>query len=190
MQGVFFLSGLLAYSPVRGVFSERTILVSATTRSARAISFHRGCFQNKFEFCTIDTAVENLRLRRMIFLAEGSTVPAHSACGIRSPSPIFSRHSDGEKMGKGYCGSRPRNSHTLRLSLRKRRVGSVGRFRVGFEKLLSVDSSFRAKNIPKRYTAHVRREIPTPLCYYERKNRLKTRNGYFEEASHRMGRSL
>src|SRR3989344_4697521 len=25
MQGVFFLSGLLAYSPVRGAFSERTI---------------------------------------------------------------------------------------------------------------------------------------------------------------------
>src|SRR3989338_3914883 len=39
MQGVFFLSGLLAYSPVRGAFSERTILVRATTRSARATSF-------------------------------------------------------------------------------------------------------------------------------------------------------
>ena len=36
MQGVFFLSGLLAYSPVRGAFSERTIFVRATTRSARA----------------------------------------------------------------------------------------------------------------------------------------------------------
>ena len=33
-----FLSGLLAYSPVRGAFSERTILVRATTRSAR-VSF-------------------------------------------------------------------------------------------------------------------------------------------------------
>jgi len=49
-----FLSGLLAYSPVRGAFSERTILVRATTRYARAISLD--CFQNKFEFCTIDTA--------------------------------------------------------------------------------------------------------------------------------------
>ena|SRR3989344_5152322 len=39
MQGVFFLSGLLAYSPVRGAFFERTILVRATTRSARATSF-------------------------------------------------------------------------------------------------------------------------------------------------------
>ncbi|MBP7819415.1 hypothetical protein KA036_01095, partial [Candidatus Gracilibacteria bacterium] len=39
MQGVFFLSGLLAYSPVRGAFSERTIQFRATTRSARATSF-------------------------------------------------------------------------------------------------------------------------------------------------------
>ena len=61
-----FLSGLLAYSPVRGAFSERTILVRATTRSARAIS--RDCFQNKFEFCTIDTAnsFENERQNSLI----------------------------------------------------------------------------------------------------------------------------
>jgi hypothetical protein len=39
MQGVFFLSGLLAYSPVRGAFSERTRQFQATTRSARATSF-------------------------------------------------------------------------------------------------------------------------------------------------------
>ena len=37
-----------------GAFVERTIQFQATTRSARAIS--RDCFQNKFEFCTIDTA--------------------------------------------------------------------------------------------------------------------------------------
>ncbi|OGZ53341.1 MAG: hypothetical protein A3B25_03865 [Candidatus Ryanbacteria bacterium RIFCSPLOWO2_01_FULL_48_26] len=36
MHGVFFLSGLLAYSPVRGAFSERTIFVRATTRSLPA----------------------------------------------------------------------------------------------------------------------------------------------------------
>src|SRR3989344_5931244 len=41
-----FLSGLLAYSPVRGAFSERTIQVQATTRSARAIS---PFVQNRFE---------------------------------------------------------------------------------------------------------------------------------------------
>src|SRR3989338_3974872 len=39
MQGVFFLSGLLAYSPVRGAFSERTLQFRFTTRSARATSF-------------------------------------------------------------------------------------------------------------------------------------------------------
>ena len=38
-----------------GAFVERTILVRATMRSARAIS--QGYFQNKFEFCTIDTAI-------------------------------------------------------------------------------------------------------------------------------------
>ena len=60
MQGVFFLSGLLAYSLVRGAFSERTLLVRDTTSSARAIS--RDCFQNKFEFCTIDTAKKRNRI--------------------------------------------------------------------------------------------------------------------------------
>ena len=34
-----FLSGLPAYSPVRGAFSERTIQVRATTRFAREMSF-------------------------------------------------------------------------------------------------------------------------------------------------------
>jgi len=36
MQGVFFLSGLLAYSPVRGAFSERTIHFPFTTHAERA----------------------------------------------------------------------------------------------------------------------------------------------------------
>ena len=39
MQGVFFLSGLLAYSPVRGAFSERTIQFRFTTHAERATSF-------------------------------------------------------------------------------------------------------------------------------------------------------
>jgi len=38
MQGVFFLSGLLAYSPVRGAFSERTGQFQATTHAERATS--------------------------------------------------------------------------------------------------------------------------------------------------------
>ena len=38
MQGVFFLSGLLAYSPVRGAFSERTGQFQATTHAERAKS--------------------------------------------------------------------------------------------------------------------------------------------------------
>ena len=38
MQGVFFLSGLLAYSPVRGAFSERTGQFQATTHAKRAKS--------------------------------------------------------------------------------------------------------------------------------------------------------
>ena len=37
-----------------GAFVERTLRVQVTTRSARAIS--RDCFQNKFEFCTMNTA--------------------------------------------------------------------------------------------------------------------------------------
>ena len=83
MQGVFFLSGLLAYSPVRGAFSERTILVRATTRSARAIS--RDCFQNKFEFCTIDTARKrNQILEPKWGRAEGATL-MHSPRRIQNP---------------------------------------------------------------------------------------------------------
>ena len=38
MQGVFFLSGLLAYSPVRGAFSERTGQFQATSHAERAKS--------------------------------------------------------------------------------------------------------------------------------------------------------
>ena len=36
--------------------SERTMQFQATTRSARAISRHQGCFQNTFELCTMNTA--------------------------------------------------------------------------------------------------------------------------------------
>src|SRR3989344_1239548 len=38
MQGVFFLSGLLAYSPVRGAFSERTLQFRFTTHAELAKS--------------------------------------------------------------------------------------------------------------------------------------------------------
>jgi len=41
MQGVFFLSGLLAYSPVRGAFSERTLQFRFTTHAERAKSLLR-----------------------------------------------------------------------------------------------------------------------------------------------------
>jgi hypothetical protein len=37
--------------------SERTRQFRATTRSARAISRHQGCFQNTFELCTMNTAI-------------------------------------------------------------------------------------------------------------------------------------
>jgi|GEM_PF-2169521 len=46
MQGVFFLSGLLAYSPVRGAFSERTGQFQATTHAVRTLE---RSFQNFFK---------------------------------------------------------------------------------------------------------------------------------------------
>ena len=56
-----------------GAFVERTIQFRAATRSARAIS--RDCFQNKFEFCTIDTAKKRNRiLEPKLGRAEGATL--------------------------------------------------------------------------------------------------------------------
>ena len=53
--------------------SERTIQSRATTRSARAIS--RDCFQNKFEFCPINTAkIGNPHLNPKWGRAEGATL--------------------------------------------------------------------------------------------------------------------
>ncbi|MBP6889877.1 MAG: hypothetical protein KBC19_04860 [Candidatus Moranbacteria bacterium] len=49
MQGVFFLSGLLAYSPVRGAFVERTIQFCFTTHAERTIQF---CFTTHAERTT------------------------------------------------------------------------------------------------------------------------------------------
>ena len=49
MQGVFFLSGLPRLCEAVAERYERTRQFRATTRSARAISRHQGCFQNTFE---------------------------------------------------------------------------------------------------------------------------------------------
>jgi hypothetical protein len=57
MQGVFFLSGLPRLCEAVAKRYERTRQFRATTRSARAISRHRGCFQNTFELCTMNTAM-------------------------------------------------------------------------------------------------------------------------------------
>ena len=51
-----FLSGLPRLCEGVAERYERTRQFQATTCSARAISRHQDCFQNKFEFCTIDTA--------------------------------------------------------------------------------------------------------------------------------------
>ena len=62
---------------------ERTILFQVTTRSARAIS--QGYFQNKFEFCTIDTARNRNRiLEPKLGRAEGATL-MHSPRRIQNP---------------------------------------------------------------------------------------------------------
>jgi hypothetical protein len=56
MQGVFFFRGR------RG--SARQF--RATTRSARAISRHQGCFQNTFELCTMNTAERNFHFLSLV----------------------------------------------------------------------------------------------------------------------------
>jgi len=54
-QGTFFF-GVAERSEAVAERYERTIQFQATTRSARAISRHQGCFQNTFELCIIHTA--------------------------------------------------------------------------------------------------------------------------------------
>lgn len=54
-QATFFFLWCRVKRGGGGAFVERTIQFRTTTRFARAIS--RDCFQNKFEFCTIDTAI-------------------------------------------------------------------------------------------------------------------------------------
>jgi len=51
-----FLSGLPRLCEAVAERYERTRQFQATTRSARAISRHQGCFQNTFELCTMNTA--------------------------------------------------------------------------------------------------------------------------------------
>src|SRR3989344_6960411 len=51
-----FLSGLPRLCEAVAEPYERTRQFRATTRSARAISRHQGCFQNTFELCTMNTA--------------------------------------------------------------------------------------------------------------------------------------
>jgi hypothetical protein len=55
-QGTFFF-GVAERSEAVAERYERTIQFQATTRSARAISRHQGCFQKRFEFCTMNTAI-------------------------------------------------------------------------------------------------------------------------------------
>ena len=63
--------------------SERTEGFRATTRSARSIS--PDCFQNKFEFCTIDTARKRNRILEPKWgRAEGATL-MHSPRRIQNP---------------------------------------------------------------------------------------------------------
>src|SRR3989344_1233359 len=76
---------------VRGAFlrittqSERTRQFRATTRSARAISRHQGCFQNTFELCIIHTArIGNRILEPKWGRAEGATL-MHSPRRIQNP---------------------------------------------------------------------------------------------------------
>ena len=86
MQGNFWFLHTRVRERVRGALIrfttqlERTRQFQATTRSARAIS--RDYFQNKFEFCTIDTAKKrNQILEPKLGRAEGSTLmhsPAES----------------------------------------------------------------------------------------------------------------
>ena len=51
-----FLSGLPRLCEAVAERYERTRQFQATTRSARAISWHQGCFQNTFELCPTNTA--------------------------------------------------------------------------------------------------------------------------------------
>ncbi len=78
-----FLSGLPRLCEAVAERYERTRQFRATTRSARAIS--RDCFQNKFEFCTIDTARKRNRiLEPKLGRAEGATL-MHSPRRIQNP---------------------------------------------------------------------------------------------------------
>ena len=52
-----FLSGLPRLCEAVAERYERTRQFRATTRSARAISRHQDCFQKRFEFCTMNTAI-------------------------------------------------------------------------------------------------------------------------------------
>ena len=55
--------------------SERTMQFQATTRSARAISRHQGCFQNTFELCIIHTAkIRNSNFRQKYGRREAPSV--------------------------------------------------------------------------------------------------------------------
>src|SRR3990167_2872449 len=58
-----FLSGLPRLCEAVAERYERTRQFQATTRSARAISRHQGCFQNTFELCTMNTAIFRKRFQ-------------------------------------------------------------------------------------------------------------------------------
>jgi len=79
MQGVFFLSGLLAYSPVRGAFPERTGQFQATTPRGACEVITSLCFENRCEFGTIEAPKQNSK----VFLKQ--------KCGTREARPKDSR---------------------------------------------------------------------------------------------------
>jgi hypothetical protein len=69
-----FLSGLPRLCEAVAERYERTRQFRATTRSARAISRHQGCFQNTFELCIIHTA--KIRSVTTIFLQDAARTRA------------------------------------------------------------------------------------------------------------------
>jgi hypothetical protein len=85
MHGVFFLSGLPRLCEAVAERYERTRQFRATTRSARAISRHQGCFQNTFELCIIHTAKKRNRILEPKWgRAEGATL-MYSPRQIQNP---------------------------------------------------------------------------------------------------------
>src|SRR3989339_2274710 len=73
-QGTFFF-GVAESSEAVAERYERTRQFQVTTRSARAISRHQGCFQNTFELCPTNTAkIRNSNFRQKYGRREAPSV--------------------------------------------------------------------------------------------------------------------